>query len=472
MDDLRGTGPSGSTHVGHGALSRAVRKSSLRYHSHPHTIGPRGESSSAEEEIFCLTPEDARSIASSGRSRNASSTSVNSAKIAGSFPVQMGGLPDTKIFSVAVEARHTEVQPSDTMLICDVDTDFSGRFAVVSTIPKKAHTVSEIAEKRVEKLQGASRVLKPEKQEQPAKPVTKAGSGSKTRSKKKKNRCTEEGEDEATAAVVTKPSIIKKQECDQDFDVVPLKTEDYFRDITPKIEEEELFEMTTNNSFQDAFNDTTEQLLADALMSVEVEGPGHQAVLKEERSISPTPSDEFMVMTKQTKHEEDEERFFIRESNSVSPDPIPPQPVTRTSLANCLEDFLGPDASLAIVNSIQVASKLYGGDDEDEDETRNSSADCRLFNRAKKLEGCLADSSEDDTEFQPITRRQKRSKKKDGAFLSETPGSSCADSESSLLDEPPVFFYSNHRIFITSHKTNICLRKYFYCDVILMLNLK
>jgi hypothetical protein len=156
-------------------------------------------------------------------------------------------------------------------------------------------------------------------------------------------------------------------------------------------------------------------------------------------------------MTKQMKHDEqDEEKFFIRESHSASPDPILPQPVTRTSLANCLEDFLGPDASLAIVNSIQVASKLYG-DDEDEDETRNSNAECRLFNRAKKLEGCLADSSEDDTEFQPITRRQKRSKKKDGGFLSETPGSSCADSESSLLDEPQVKFFS---IFYSKFKFN------------------
>ena len=54
-----------------------------------------GESSSAEEEFFCLTPEDSRSISSntSERSRNASTTSSTHQ------------IPDTKIFSVAVEAK-------------------------------------------------------------------------------------------------------------------------------------------------------------------------------------------------------------------------------------------------------------------------------------------------------------------------------------------------------------------------------
>jgi len=411
----------------------------LRYHSHPHTIGPRGESSSAEEEIFCLTPEDARSIASSGRSRNASSTSVSSAKIPGSFPVQMGGLPDTKIFSVAVEARPTDVPSSDTMLICDVDTDFSGRFAVVSALPKKPHSVNEVSEKKIDKFQqGKGRLLQPEKQELPSKPVTKTGSGGKTRNKKKKNRSSEDSVDDPSA--VKNSSVVKKQECDQDFDVVPLKTEDYYRDVTPKIEEEELFEMTSNN-VQESLNDTTEQLLADALMSVEIEGPGQKAVLKEERSISPTPSDEFMAMTKQSVVEDtNEDKFFIRESKSVSPEP----PVIKSvSLANCFEDFLSPGASQAIVKSIQVASKLYG-DDEDE-EIENSSGGCLLFNRSKKLEGCSVDSSEDDAEFQPIPRRQKRSKKKDGSNWSE---SSCADSESSLLDDPVVKYFYFHEIFL------------------------
>jgi hypothetical protein len=90
------------------------------------------ESSSAEEEFFCLTPEDARSITSSttsDRSRNASTTS--------------GQIPDTKIFSVAVEAKAKDANSSlsgglDSMLICDVDTDYTGRFAVVSeAVPSK-----------------------------------------------------------------------------------------------------------------------------------------------------------------------------------------------------------------------------------------------------------------------------------------------------------------------------------------------
>ena len=73
--------------------------------THQHTTKPSsstksrkskfGESSSAEEEFFCLTPEDSRSISSntSERSRNASTTSSTHQ------------IPDTKIFSVAVEAK-------------------------------------------------------------------------------------------------------------------------------------------------------------------------------------------------------------------------------------------------------------------------------------------------------------------------------------------------------------------------------
>ena len=96
-----------------------------------------------EEEFFCLTPEDSRSIVStnsggSGRSRNASATSVNSGVVGGKstsskpLPIQMG-LPDTKIFSVAVEARPTDHTGTDSMVVCDVDTDYTGRFAVVSS---------------------------------------------------------------------------------------------------------------------------------------------------------------------------------------------------------------------------------------------------------------------------------------------------------------------------------------------------
>merc|ERR1739838_1130017 len=82
-----------------------------------------GESSSAEEEFFCLTPEDARSISSntSDRSRNASTASGHQ-------------IPDSKIFSVAVEAKAKEPQTGlDSMMVCDVDTDYTGRFAVVSS---------------------------------------------------------------------------------------------------------------------------------------------------------------------------------------------------------------------------------------------------------------------------------------------------------------------------------------------------
>ena len=116
--------------------------------------------STPEEEFFCLTPEDSRSIIStasggSGRSRNASSTSTTSAatgskslsiKSAPSLPVQMG-LPDTKIFSVAVEAKPAEHTGTDAMVICDVDTDYTGRFAVVSSCYPNKPSVSDYQRK-------------------------------------------------------------------------------------------------------------------------------------------------------------------------------------------------------------------------------------------------------------------------------------------------------------------------------------
>ena len=116
--------------------------------------------STPEEEFFCLTPEDARSIASggSGRSRNASATSTASAATIGkssnmkpnfNLPIQMG-LPDTKIFSVAVEARPAEHTGTDTMVVCDVDTDYAGRFAVVSSCYPNKPSVSDYQRKEAE----------------------------------------------------------------------------------------------------------------------------------------------------------------------------------------------------------------------------------------------------------------------------------------------------------------------------------
>ena len=107
------------------------------------------ESSSAEEEFFCLTPEDARSISSntSDRSRNASSSTSGHQII-----------PDSKIFSVAVEAKASQPAGSlDNMMVCDVDTDYTGRFAVVSSssdkkkVEKKSAAKKSAGKKSVEK---------------------------------------------------------------------------------------------------------------------------------------------------------------------------------------------------------------------------------------------------------------------------------------------------------------------------------
>ena len=91
--------------------------------------GQRTESS--EEEFFCLTPDDPKQ----SRSRNASSSSemmqhkfhpMAPPPSASSHPVA-----DTKIFSVAVEASRL-TSKIDSMKVCDLDTGFSGQFAVVS----------------------------------------------------------------------------------------------------------------------------------------------------------------------------------------------------------------------------------------------------------------------------------------------------------------------------------------------------
>ena len=66
------------------------------------------------------------------RSRNASTASGHQ-------------IPDSKIFSVAVEAKAKEPQTGlDSMMVCDVDTDYTGRFAVVSSekTPKRVKYVT------------------------------------------------------------------------------------------------------------------------------------------------------------------------------------------------------------------------------------------------------------------------------------------------------------------------------------------
>merc|ERR1712038_1494530 len=88
-----------------------------------------------------------RSISSNtseSRSRNASTTSAHQ-------------IPDTKIFSVAVEAKvpasaktgsgsnsnnKPEICNMDNMVVCDVDTDYTGRFAVVSSEKKSSNSMS------------------------------------------------------------------------------------------------------------------------------------------------------------------------------------------------------------------------------------------------------------------------------------------------------------------------------------------
>ena len=505
-------------------VNKITRKSSWRYpgsgppSANHHAGGPRGDSSSMEEEFFCLTPEDARSIASSGcRSRNASSTSVSSAK---TFPVQMGGLPDTKIFSVAVEAKAASEQHhsnSDVMVISDVDTDFTGRFAVVSTAAKKPHqqnqqqqqqqnqyqqqhqkqqqqkelyqqkqkeqyllqqqqqqqqqqqSMQTSAEKKREAVQLP--VDKPEdkKVELPAEIPTSASKpgGNKTgKGKGKKNRKGKSSEDSAddssssnNAAISTRDVSKPQKECDSDFDFVPLKpakrefnfdpfkTDDFCREVSPKIEEE-VFELTSNNLKSQSDDDATEDLLADALLSVVDDEMQRCHVEPTERAISPTPSEEFKEMKSASNNidvepdfeEDEEENFFVRETKSSSPEPEEADPIVLTGF----ETLLGSATGNSIVKSIEFAAQLYGDEDDENDSAEieeSEKSSTRLFNRSSQQnKKKVDDSSEDDVEFKPVSRRQKRSTKKedqDEDYDPGTPASNYADSESSLLDDQP-----------------------------------
>ena len=110
--------------------------------------GQRTESS--EEEFFCLTPDDPKQ----SRSRNASSSSemmqhkFHPMMAPPSHPV----VADTKIFSVAVEASRL-TSKIDSMKVCDLDTGFSGQFAVVSSkeSPKESPQVSQDPEVKAKK---------------------------------------------------------------------------------------------------------------------------------------------------------------------------------------------------------------------------------------------------------------------------------------------------------------------------------
>lgn len=141
---------------------------------------------SSEEEFFCLTPEDARSICSnaSDRSRNASSSQSHHghgghhhghASHDEHHDAHKEGLehqiPDTKIFSVAVEAKAKEGQGRkkghDGLIICDVDTDYTGRFAVVSDGKKASKSKAEAknAQKQTKRQQQQKKDIKYETSE-------------------------------------------------------------------------------------------------------------------------------------------------------------------------------------------------------------------------------------------------------------------------------------------------------------------
>jgi hypothetical protein len=409
----------------------------------------------------------------------------------------MGGMPDTKIFSVAVESRPTEHHANDVMVISDVDTDFTGRFAVVSNAPAKKTTQHQhqhyhhhhhhekpskknvqVPVEKVEPKKSVPSVLTPQVaaapvvvEEEPVKPTTGNGNGKTGKSgkgkKNKKGRSSaeESGSESSTSNVASKSN---NDDVKTGFDFVPLKSDDFTREITPKVDDEEVFELTSNNNAA-LFADTTEDLLADALLSVVDDEAKHCAsVQNTDRAISPTPSEDFTEMKSAKVDEnvddnddevEEEESFFVREKKSTSPetddeeeeDAAPANLVASPKMVSCFEEMFGPVAGNSIVKSIEFATRLYGDDnegdqeqdeeeEEEEDEEKEVEKDkspSRLFNRSKKKDS-VADSSEDDVEFKPVPRRQKRSKKKDEDNMPGTPGSSYADSESSMIDDCPM----------------------------------
>ncbi len=426
-----GTGSGGIG--GSGSHAVVTRKASSASSS---STSVSARKSVAEEEFFCLTPEDARSISSSGRSRNASAQSA--AKV----PVHV---PETKIFSVAVEAKPAMAsgklggggggKPSD-LVVCDVDTDYTGRFAVVSSSNSKG---------------GAARPSS-DKSEHVQLSTHQASSGGKKDKKKKKKQNQQQSQNLNQQEAEKQPQTLKRVGTGE-FSVQPdsSETEVNVAEVNEVKDEEVNLMDNSDNAEDDLLKQEAavrEKLLAEALQSTVIEDDSkNSAKVSNVDVLFDDDEKEFVEMSKADKidtedDDEEEEVFKIKEDveEKEAQDETNLVDLESTATGCYNEKAAIVDKESEIVKSIEKAGLLYKDDDIDDkdnnaDNKNNRGIFGRLFNNPVPSVNSNKDllSSEDDTEFKPVSNRKKKKKKNNASNSSalSSGASSFADSESS-----------------------------------------
>ena len=256
--------------------------------------------------------------------------------------------PDTKIFSVAVENRkppEVAAGPGQPLKVLDVDTDFSGRFAVVST-PGEKQTLDE------------SSVM----QTNPAKKSSKG---------KKRNKNNALNMKEAESRKTTPP---KRTE----------STEDIEAEVPPARER--------------AFKSKEESSLEEPCMVAMTNAPNVKVVEED------TKSDDFkeILNRKVDSDQEEDDIFRIREESSspvqemssetsvdISKDAAARQPNVSSNWVN---DLLKSDKPEAILRSIEKSEELW-----EDNERSGGFKTSSIFSKVDAHQ----ESSEDDFDFRP-----------------------------------------------------------------------
>ena len=248
-------------------------------------------------------------------------------------------MTDTKIFSVAVEAASKKsLGENNTMKVCDVQSDYSGRFAVVS------ESASAKMNPDSAKLNPESTNLNPGILQPTSTPVVtstaslmkKAGKNGKKKKKKANNPSSSTSDDDL-------------------FKVNSAKT----REITPQKIEESTFD--DDNVFKFSFNANKTTSAASTMMMAEVT----KVEVKEDVS---THSDEFLEITNTkadlTDDEVEADKFFIKEDDEDNDDDDDDQGQGQ-AVPNWVDDLITSDA---ILSGIKSAEKKWKEETESEED--------------------------------------------------------------------------------------------------------
>lgn len=388
---------------------------------------------SSEEEFFCLTPEDARS-------RNTSATSTKTA------PVHHNAVNDTKIFSVAVESRKSEALQMDSMKVCDVDSDFTGRFAVVQKPSRKETMLEPIkAEVVVPEVPKAAPT-----QEVPPASSNKSNKKGK-KNKKNKNKGSSKSSSSADEFQVEEDpmpfTFQKKLSTAQERETTPLEQEMTvsfpWRDDT---NDDDKLVQALVESTQDIDLMSSSDIRTDEQPQVEMEPKDEETAAKEqeEEEVS-THSDEFQEITNRkasddTTEDDDEEE---EEESESEPFKIDHETSAKPDVPFWVDDILKDKSTdNAILSSIEKAEQKY--DIKKKMSQSTGFVIARSTSQPATLNSESVDSSEDDLEFKPVSNGRRRKKQPPQlnlrpsmsyteAFRSR--GSSFADSESSFNGE-------------------------------------